>query len=123
MAILQSMDGRFYQVPDAELAQHLIPADKLMETMRAAGYCVPASSESLALGSTTGMVVAYHGPPRPPGGGPRPPGGGRRPPGGPGFGPRPGPGGFGPPMPFFGPPTPPPVYFNYNDYRNFWGGW
>jgi hypothetical protein len=121
MAILQSMDGRFYQVPDEELAQHLIPADKLIETMRAAGYYVPGASEASAPASTEGMVMAYHGPPpHGPGPGPRPGGPGPRP------GPRPGPGpgpGFGPLIPFFGPPAPPPVYFNYNDYRNFWGGW
>jgi len=120
MAILRSMDGRFYQVPDEELAQHLIPADKLVETMRAAGYCVPAPGEQAAA-ATAGMVMAYHGPPGPGFHGPGPHGPG------PGFGPHgpgPGPGpGFGPPLPFFGPPAPPPVYFNYHDYRNFWGGW
>ncbi|MCX7825912.1 MAG: hypothetical protein N2689_10180 [Verrucomicrobiae bacterium] len=109
MAILRSMDGRFYQVPDEELAQHVIPADKLIETMRAAGYCVPATGVQ-SVAPTAGMVMAYHGPPGPPGPGPGP------------HGPGPGPG-FGPPLPFFGPPAPPPVYFNYQDYRNFWGGW
>jgi hypothetical protein len=120
------MDGRFYQVPDEELAQRVIPADKLVETMRAAGYCVPTPGEQSAA-AAAGMVMAYHGPPGPHGPGPHGPG-----PHGPGFhGPGPGPGfhgpgpgpGFGPPVPFFGPPVPPPVYFNYQDYRNFWGGW
>ena len=110
MAVLQSMDGRFYQVPDNELEQHMIPADKVIETLRAAGFCVPASGGQPGAASTAGMVTAYHhhGP-----GGP----GGSGGPGGPGPGP------FGPPMPFFGAPPPPPVYYNYRDYRNYWGGW
>lgn len=118
MAILRSMDGRFYQVPDEELAQHLVPPDKVLEAMRAAGYCVPAPGEQAAGESTAGMVMAYQHPPGPGGHGPGPHGPGPHGPHGPGHGP-------GAPwfLPFFTPPPPPPVYYNYRDYRNYWGGW
>ena len=37
MAILQSNNGQFYQVPDEEAEKFLVPADKVEETLRAAG--------------------------------------------------------------------------------------
>jgi hypothetical protein len=96
--ILRSIDGKFYEIPDVEVAQYLIPADKVQETLRA--ISPPPSQQA-------GMVQAYHGPPPPPFG-PGP------------FGPPPP---FGPaPLPFLGPP-PPPVYNNYYNYNNYWGGW
>ncbi|MCX7825913.1 MAG: hypothetical protein N2689_10185 [Verrucomicrobiae bacterium] len=93
--ILRSIDGKFYQIPDVEAAQYLIPADKVQETLRAAGAFCQQSG-------TTGLVRAYHGPPPPPGP----------------VIPVPNPLAL-----IFGPPPPPPVYYNYNNYRNYWGGW
>ena len=92
---LRSKDGKFYEIPNDQVAQYLIPADKVAETLRALG-AGPAQ-----------QVQAYHMPS--PSFGPPGPGSGP-------FGPP------GPPMPF-GPPPGPSAYFNYNDYRNFWGGW
>jgi len=37
MPILQSINGQFYQVPDEEADKCLVPADKVEETLRAAG--------------------------------------------------------------------------------------
>ena len=37
MAILKSNNGQFYQVPDEEAEKFLVPADKVEETLRAAG--------------------------------------------------------------------------------------
>jgi hypothetical protein len=37
MPILQSINGQFYQVPDDEADKCLVPADKVEETLRAAG--------------------------------------------------------------------------------------
>jgi len=96
--ILQSIDGKFYEIPDVEVAKYLIPADKVQETLRTLGA---APGQQAA---TAGLVQAYHGPPPPPG--PFIPV------------PNPLPLIFGPP-----PPPPPPVYYNYYNYRNYWGGW
>jgi hypothetical protein len=37
MAILRSLDGQFYEVPDDQLPKFLIPADKVKEKLGAAG--------------------------------------------------------------------------------------
>lgn len=59
MPILQSINGQFYQVPDAEADKCLVPADKVEETLRAAGIvqqqpcCAPGGATS------TPSVVIY----------------------------------------------------------------
>jgi hypothetical protein len=37
MAILRSLDGQFYEVPDDQLAKYLIPADKVKEKVQGTG--------------------------------------------------------------------------------------
>ena len=37
MAILQSINGQFYQIPDEDAEKFLVPADKVEETLRGAG--------------------------------------------------------------------------------------
>ncbi len=44
MAILQSIDGRFYQVPEDEAEKFLVPADKVEETLRASGAAQPQAA-------------------------------------------------------------------------------
>ena len=56
MAILQSIDGRFYQVPDDVLAQHLVPADQVGELLKTAGAGAPAGQPQQA---AQGQVQAY----------------------------------------------------------------
>jgi hypothetical protein len=63
MAILRAMDGKFYDVPDAEAAKFEVPRDKVKELLEKAGGPAPQG-----------------GPGPGPGGG----GGGRGAPGGPG---------------------------------------
>ena len=41
MAILRSVDGRFYEIPDDQVSKYLIPADKVKEKLEGAG--APAS--------------------------------------------------------------------------------
>ena len=50
MAILQSIDGRFYQVPDDEADKFLVPADKVEETLRACGAAQPQAAAAPAAG-------------------------------------------------------------------------
>ncbi len=37
MAILRSVDGKFYEIPDEELSQHEVPAEKVTAIMDAMG--------------------------------------------------------------------------------------
>jgi hypothetical protein len=37
MAILRSMDGKFYNIPDDQLEQHLVPAEELKNHLGAEG--------------------------------------------------------------------------------------
>jgi hypothetical protein len=37
MAILRSLDGKFYEIPDELLASYLIPADKVKERLKGDG--------------------------------------------------------------------------------------
>jgi hypothetical protein len=37
MAILRSLDGKFYEIPDDLLSRYLIPADKVKERVRGDG--------------------------------------------------------------------------------------
>jgi hypothetical protein len=68
MAILQSIDGRFYQVPDDEADKFLVPADKVEETLRAAGAAQPQQTTPAApiaggipLNAGPGPVIIYVG--------------------------------------------------------------
>jgi len=58
MSLMKSIDGRLYNVPDEEAAKFLIPADKVAETLKAAGIEAPASGQ--AGQQTGGQVQAYH---------------------------------------------------------------
>jgi hypothetical protein len=45
MAILRSLDGRFYEVPDDQVSQFLIPEDRVKEKLEGSGApMVPPSS-------------------------------------------------------------------------------
>ena len=44
MAILQSMDGRFYRIPEEEVEKFLVPADKVEETLRAVSATQPQAA-------------------------------------------------------------------------------
>src|SRR5262245_2258650 len=37
MGILRALDGRFYEIPDEQMAKFLIPGDKVKERLQAAG--------------------------------------------------------------------------------------
>ena len=37
MAVLRSLDGKFYEVPDDQVEKYLVPADKVKEKLQAAG--------------------------------------------------------------------------------------
>jgi hypothetical protein len=37
MAILRSLDGKFYEIPDEVVSRYLIPEDKVREKVRAGG--------------------------------------------------------------------------------------
>lgn len=56
MAILQSIDGRYYQVPDEELAQYKVSADQIGELLKQAGVGAPAGKPQPA---AAGQVQAY----------------------------------------------------------------
>jgi len=57
MAILQSIDGRFYQVPEEEAEKFLVPADKVEETLRAAGATQPQAAAPAAGCAPTGRPM------------------------------------------------------------------
>jgi hypothetical protein len=57
MAILESIDGRFYDIPDKELAQYVVPADKVGELLKEAGASAPAGQPQPV---AQGQVQAYH---------------------------------------------------------------
>ncbi|MBI5684344.1 MAG: hypothetical protein HZC54_04630 [Verrucomicrobia bacterium] len=50
MAILQSMDGRFYQIPDEDAEKFLVPADKVEETLGAMRAAQPQAAAPAAAG-------------------------------------------------------------------------
>ena len=84
MAILQSINGQFYQIPDEEAEKFLVPADKVEETLRGAGVaqqqqqqpcCAPGAQPGMQPGMQPGgpmplstpSVIIYvggGGPPR-----------------------------------------------------------
>src|SRR5689334_4955508 len=41
MAIVQSVDGKFYEIPDDQLDKFLVPADKVKEKLDAAATSAP----------------------------------------------------------------------------------
>ena len=60
MAILRSLDGRFFEIPDDQVDRFLIPADQVKAKLDAAGT------------TQSGPPPASSGPPPGPGGGPPP---------------------------------------------------
>ena len=58
MPLMKSIDGRLCNVPDEDAAQYLIPADKVAETLKAAGVGAPAGAGQAA--QQPGQVQAYH---------------------------------------------------------------
>ncbi len=58
MALMKSIDGRLYNVPDEQAVGFLIPADKVADTLKAADIEAPASGQAGQQGS--GQVQAYH---------------------------------------------------------------
>lgn len=84
MVILRSIDGRFYQIPDEEEGQFLVPADKVEETLRASGAaqlqaaaqgagCVPMRGPMGASAPTVVIVAGGSTPQGMPMGGPQQP--------------------------------------------------
>jgi len=58
MALMKSIDGRLYNVPDEQAARFLIPADKVAETLKAAGVQIPTGAGQPS--TQPGQVQAYH---------------------------------------------------------------
>jgi hypothetical protein len=79
MAILRSLDGQFYEVPDDQLAKFLIPADKVKEKVQSSSEDPgPPSNDPGPPGGGQGpaiIVQIYGASVPPPGGGAPPPGG------------------------------------------------
>ena len=77
MAILRSVDGQFYDVPDDQLAQYLVPADKVKEKLQGSGTDLgppPGGPPPTEHGPGPAIVVQIYGAnPPPPGGGAPPP--------------------------------------------------
>jgi hypothetical protein len=57
MALMKSIDGRLYNVPDEQAARFLIPADKVADTLKAAGLDAPSAAGQPA--GQEGQVQAY----------------------------------------------------------------
>jgi hypothetical protein len=55
MALMRSIDGRLYNVPDEEAAKYLIPAEKVAETLKQAGLQGPTEAGP----QEAGQVQAY----------------------------------------------------------------
>jgi hypothetical protein len=93
MAILRSVDGQYYEVPDDQLARYLIPADKVKEKVQTGGGEDPGPPDPGppgAGGPGPTVLVQIYGTSAPP------PGGGGAPPPGGGGAPAPGAGGAAP---------------------------
>jgi hypothetical protein len=59
MAIVRSLDGRYFDVPDKDLDKCLVPADKVREKLEAAGVKGPISpGPQAAMG---GMQAGHQG--------------------------------------------------------------
>jgi hypothetical protein len=65
MAILRSLDGRFFEIPDSQVEQFLIPEDKVKEKLEGAGApMVPPGGEGQQAGPPPGtptIVVQIFG--------------------------------------------------------------
>ena len=64
MAILRSLDGKFYEIPDDLVSRYLIPADKVQERVKGNGGD-PDSLDDDALkaisgGTTSAPVFEWH---------------------------------------------------------------
>jgi hypothetical protein len=57
MAVMRSVDGRLFNVPDEEAPKYLIPAAKVAETLRAAGISAPMGA--MPGQAAPGQVQAY----------------------------------------------------------------
>ena len=57
MSLMKSIDGRLYNVPDEQAVRFLIPADKVADTLKAAGIDASASGQAGQQGG--GQVQAY----------------------------------------------------------------
>lgn len=76
MAILQSNNGQFYQVPDEEAEKFLVPADKVEETLRTTGVaqqpqhpqpcCAPGAPAGAPMRLDASTVIIYVGGSGPP---------------------------------------------------------
>src|SRR5262249_24856928 len=78
MAILRSLDGRFFEIPDSQVEQFLIPVDKVKEKLEGAGAPIvpPAGGEGQQAGPPSGtptIVVQIFGASPAPGGPAGPP--------------------------------------------------
>ena len=85
MSVLRGPDGKFYDVPDDQLASYAVPPEKVRETLEKAGVPAPAGQMAPGGGSAPPGMGMHGGPVviqiyPPPMGGP-----------GPGSGPGPGP--------------------------------
>lgn len=58
MAILRSMDGKFYNIPDSELESHLVPADEVKSKLNSAA---PSEAESKNPQAKDDGAVVPHG--------------------------------------------------------------
>jgi hypothetical protein len=84
MAILRSVDGQFYEIPDDQLSQYLVPPDKVKEKLGSVGGEGAPSSDPgpppAGHGSGPAIIVQIIGGAMPPpGGGAPPPSGGTAP--------------------------------------------
>jgi hypothetical protein len=64
MAILRSLDGKFYEIPDELLPRYLIPADKIKERVSGNGgdhdELDDDALKAVSGGSTPAPVFAWH---------------------------------------------------------------
>ena len=58
MALMKSIDGRLYNMPDENVAKYLVPPDKVAETLKEAGLQAPAGAGPAS--PQAGQVQAYH---------------------------------------------------------------
>jgi len=61
MSLMKSIDGRLYNVPDEQAARFLIPADKVADTLKAAGIEAPASGQAGQQGGGQVQAYSHHG--------------------------------------------------------------
>ena len=61
MSVLRGPDGKFYDVPDDQLASYAVPPEKVRETLEKAGVPAPAGQPGPGGGGPPGMGM--HGGP------------------------------------------------------------